>query len=154
MNSIIAYTDGSACVKGEKLGGFGVYIIDGQKEFFYRKGFLNTKTGRMELRAMIFCLQQIQDKSKRVEIRSDSEYTVKCVSDGRLWRWKQTNWAGLKNVDLLKQYIEEIDKFRIRPKIIHIKGHTEKDDIHSLGNQICDELASYKTQLSYERDLE
>ena len=152
-NKIVAYTDGSASVKGERLGGFGTYIIDGQKEYFYRKGYSNTKTGRMELTAMITCLRKIEDKSRRVEIHSDSEYVILCINDRRLWKWQRLSWVGVKNVDLLKQFLEEYLKFTHPPKLFHIKGHTELDDLNSLGNQICDELANYKTQTSYEIDL-
>ena len=108
----------------------------------------------MELMAIITCLRMVQDKSRRVEIYSDSQYAGQCVSKGRLWRWKQINWSGLKNVDLLKQYIEEIDKFQIRPKVFHVKGHTKNQDQHSCGNAVVDALADYKRQISYERDLE
>ena len=153
MNKIIAYTDGSATTKNEKLGGFGVYIIDGQKEYFYRQGFSNTKTGRMELKAMIHCLQSIKDKTRRIEIHSDSEYVVKCITERRLWKWKRNLWVGIKNIELIIQYYEEYIKFFIPPKVQHIKGHTGFEDSDSLGNQIVDELANYKTQTSYERDI-
>jgi len=154
VSKIIAYTDGSASTKGEKLGGFGVYIIDGEKEFFYSKGFSNTKTGRMELKAMITCLQKIEDKERQVEIHSDSEYVVLCINDRRLWKWKRLNWVGLKNVDLLLQYLEEYNKFKYHPKLFHVKGHTKNEDCHSYGNAVVDQLANYKIQTSYERDLE
>lgn len=154
MNKIIAYTDGSASTKGEKLGGYGVYIIDGDKEYLYRKGFSNTKTGRMELTAMITCLRMIQNKERTVQIHSDSEYVVLCINDNRLKKWKRLDWVGVKNVDLLKQFYEEYVKFKYPPKLYHVKGHTGKDDEHSLGNAIVDELAAYKTQENYQRDLE
>lgn len=153
-NQVRAYTDGSACVKGDKLGGFGVYIIDNDKEYFYRAGYKNTKTGRMELRAMITCLQQIEDKTSNVHIHSDSEYVVLCVSNRRLWMWQRKIWVGLKNVDLLKIYLEEYNKFVVPPKIFHVKGHTKKGDIHSLGNAIADALADYKSQKSFIMDLD
>ena len=152
-DKIVAYTDGSACVKGEKLGGFGVYIIDGEKEYCYKQGFKNTKTGRAELHGLICCLQKITVKEAIIDIYCDSEYVVKTISEKRLWKWKRIGWVGVKNVDLLIILLEEYTKFRIPPKLHHIKGHTKNEDIHSLGNAIVDQLASYKNQTSYKTDI-
>lgn len=150
---IVAYTDGSAIVTGEKLGGYGVYIIDPQHgEYFFSEGFKNTKTGRMELMAIITTLQKV-DNSQKLTIYSDSMYCVNCVNKKWLWKWKQSFWDGIKNVDLVKKYLEEYEKFYFPPKLIHIKGHTNKEDIHSLGNAIVDNLANYKNQKHYKLDL-
>jgi len=151
---IVAYTDGSACVTGEKLGGFGVYIIDGEKEYFYKQGLKNTKTGRAELQGLICCLQNIKNKESSIDIYCDSEYVVKTISEKRLWKWKRIGWAGVKNIDLLIILLEEYTKFKIPPKLNHIKGHTKNTDIHSIGNAIADLLADYKSQTSYKTDVE
>lgn len=154
MAKILAYPDGSASTKGGKLGGYGLYIDDGENSYCYRQGFSNTKTGRMELKAMITCLQKVTNKLANLEIRQDSEYVVKCITERRLWSWKRVGWIGIKNVDLIVQFYEEYTKFKYPPKVSHIKGHTNLDDIHSLGNAIADKLADLHTQTSYERDLE
>ena len=150
---ITAYTDGSAIVSGEKLGGFGVYIIDENgQEYFFSEGYRNTKTGRMELMAVITALQKV-DKSKRLTIYSDSMYCVNCVEANWLWKWRRRLWMDIKNVDLVKKYLEEYEKFKFPPKLVHIKGHTKNDDIHSLGNAIVDKLADYKTKIDYKIDM-
>jgi ribonuclease HI len=151
MDKIIAYTDGSANWKNG-LGGLGIYIIDGCNERFFHQGFSNTKTGRMEIKAVIICLHKIKDKTKKVSIYSDSQYTTNCVNKKWLWSWEFGGWNGMANVDLMKQYLEEIRKFKYQPRLIHIKGHTRKDDIHSLGNAIVDSLASYKQFKTYSKD--
>ena len=153
-NHITAYTDGSATTKNEKLGGFGVYVIEEDgTEHFYSEGWKNTKTGRMEVKGMIKCLQMITDKEALVHIYCDSEYVVKCVSDRRLWKWKRNLWMGIANPDLIIQYYEEYTKFKIGPKVCHIKGHTKNEDVHSLGNAIVDKLANFKNQTEYKQDL-
>lgn len=150
---VIAYTDGSAIVKGEKLGGFGIYIIDEEgEEYFFSEGYRNTKTGRMELRAIITTLKKVA-KDKRLTIYSDSMYCVNCVNERWLWKWERNLWMNIKNVDLVKQYLEEYRKFQFPPKLVHIKGHTKKDDKHSLGNAIVDLLADYKNHKIYKNDI-
>jgi len=150
---IVAYTDGSATIHGEKLGGFGVYMIDDKGyEFFYHQGYIGTKTGRMELRAIITALK-VADKSQKLTIYSDSMYCINCVNKKWLWKWRDRFWEGIKNVDLVKEFFEEYQKFYFPPKLIHIKGHTNKDDIHSLGNSIADCLANYKDQKTYLKDI-
>lgn len=149
---ITAYTDGSACVGYPKLGGFGIYIQTPTKNIKIRKGYCNTKTGRMELMAVITCMRSIQNKNLELIIRSDSQYVCNTVNE---WidNWRNTGYFNKANVDLLKQLCEEINKFKKRPKLIHIKGHQDPDTEHKLGNNIADQLASYKTQTSYEVDL-
>ena len=149
---ITAYTDGSACVGYPKLGGFGVYIKTPDKNIKIRKGYCNTKTGRMELMAVIICMRSIQNKGLELTIRSDSQYVCNTVNE---WidHWRSIGYLGKANIDLLKQLDIEISKFTYRPKLIHIKGHQDVTDQHTLGNNIADQLANYKTQSSYEVDL-
>lgn len=157
-NEVICYTDGSAVANTKSkscgLGGYGVYIKTKEEEFYFNGGFSNTKTGRMELRAMIVALQKITDKQSKVTIYSDSEYAVKCISEGRLWRWELLHWNGLKNVDLLKQLLDEIRNFEIRPRAIHIKGHqNDLTNEHIFGNNVADILASYNNQKIFIPDV-
>lgn len=159
---IIVYTDGSAVAnpKSEKcgLGGFGVYIKIEEggsvvKELFFKEGWSNTKTGRMEVRAIITALQKVEDKLSHVFLYTDSEYALKCVTEQRLWTWEKRNWEGIANVDLMKIYLHEYKKFRYRPIFQHIKGHQDSDEENVIGNCIADRLANYKEQTSYKIDI-
>lgn len=152
MAKVICYTDGSAITDFPRLGGFGIYIKNGINSFKIRKGFCNTKTGRMELTAVLYCLRSIKNKNLFVIIYSDSQYTVKSCNN---WveGWEKRGWVGVKNCDLMKQLLYELRQFSRRPKLIHIKGHQQITDLHTEGNNIADQLASYKTQKSYELDL-
>jgi ribonuclease HI len=149
---IIAYTDGSACVNYPKLGGFGVYIKTQEKNIKIRKGYCNTKTGRMELMAALTCMRSVQNKQSELIIYADSQYVCNTVNE---WidNWKVMSYQDKANKDILEQLYIEIHKFDHRPRCRHIKGHQEVSCEHTLGNNIADELASYRTQISYELDL-
>lgn len=156
--NVIAYTDGSASVKGEKLGGYGIYITYEEndeiiREKCFHEGFKNTKTGRMELMGAINCLKNIPEKDLKVTVYCDSIYAVNCVKERRLWKWRRTNYTGLKNIDLLIIFLDEVEKFKYVPVFKHIKGHSKKEDQHSLGNEIADKLANYKQFKQYKQDL-
>lgn len=152
MNKIIAYTDGSAVLKYPYKGGFGIVILSNKKIYKIRKGFCNTKTGRMELYAVLTCLRTIQTKKSILTIYSDSMYVVNTCNE---WidRWEMENFLDKKNVDLLKQLIVELRKFKYRPKLVHIKGHQEIENKHQKYNDIADKLADYRTHKDYQVDL-
>ena len=141
---VTAFTDGS-CYYKTKLGGYGVYIKNGEEETFFQKGFENTTISRMELRGVIVALQKIVDKNSLVKIYCDSEYVVKSITEMRLWYWEKIDWFGVKNSDLMKLFLCEISKFKFRPELIHVKGH-QKDLSNDLvyGNNVADLLADYK----------
>lgn len=159
---IVAYTDGSAVAnpKSDKcgLGGYGVYIKIEEgglivKELFFHEGYSNTKTGRMELRAMIICLQKVTNKLAHLFIYSDSMYVVQSVREGWLWNWEKNGWKGIANADLMQMYLEEYRKFRYKPIIQHIKGHQKGDEENVIGNCIADLLADYKQFKTYKEDI-
>lgn len=159
MNKITAYTDGSAVLKYPYKGGFGVLIKAKNKNIKIRKGYCFTKTGRMELKAVLTCLKSIKNKSTILTIYSDSMYVVNTCNQ---WidNWERQMWQDKKNVDILKELIVELRRFQTRPTLKHVKGHQEiKEDTpkgkikHIEGNCIVDELANYKTQKSWEVDI-
>lgn len=171
MHKITAYTDGSAVVAGKYKGrgGFATYFPDlfGKKKV-YSNGFWNTKTGRMEITALLFTIKAIPlSKVVHLTVYSDSEYVVKSFTEKRLEKWIKNDWVSygkpVKNIDLWKKVLKEICK---RKKLVlnlhHIKGHQydkEKDPLkkkellknpHILGNTIADKFADYKRFKEYE----
>lgn len=152
MAKYVCYTDGSAKTQYPKLGGFGIYIKSKLSDFKIRKGFCNTKTGRMEVMAVIYCLRSLTDKNSIVVIYSDSMYVVKSVNDW-IEGWEYKGWNNIANVDLMKALLYELRLFSRKPILRHIKGHQDIIDKHTRGNNIADQLASYKTQKSWEMDL-
>lgn len=165
METIIAYTDGSAVVRGENKGkgGCGVYFHNfyGNKKGIY-KGFKNTKTGRMEQMALLLAINCFHYSLKEpitLKVYSDSQYVVKAFTEKRLEKWISNGWknstGNVKNRDLWENILNELES---RPfltlEMIWIKSHQiekEKDkvkkeelrkDIHIQGNYMADYLSN------------
>ena len=156
MEEITMFTDGSACIKPPKLGGCGVYIIHGEKEYFISKGYVNTKTGRMEIYALLYALRSVnKDMEVKVTIYSDSQYVVNSLTKQWVLKWQRNNWEGAKNVDLWKQVLEEIgERPKMKLRLRWIKGHqTNFEDELVVGNNMADILADYKNHDNYIKDL-
>tara|TARA_R110002020_G_scaffold131033_2_gene293016 strand:- start:501 stop:1037 length:537 start_codon:yes stop_codon:yes gene_type:complete len=167
MKKITAYTDGSAVVVGPRKGqgGFGTYFPDlfGIKKG-YSKGYENTKTGRMEIMALIYAIKAIPldcEEKILLEVYSDSMYVVKTFTENRLQRWIENDWMSygtkIKNVELwelTKKLLDERSFLTLRMK--HIKSHQvdkEKNpvakaylmqDPNIVGNMMADKLADYR----------
>jgi ribonuclease HI len=148
---IHVYTDGSAVASGKNrgLGGLGVvFIVNGGVKKVVSRGYRNTKTGRMELRAALIALKTLR-KDQKAKIFSDSMYVVNTFNLGWLENWHLLGYP-CKNPDLMKKLYKEISKF---PKknitFHHVKGHSG-----NIYNELADSLASYKNFKKYEVDME
>jgi len=171
MKKIIAYTDGSAVASGRLKGngGFGTYFPDllGEKKAF-SAGYLDTKTGRMEQRALLYAIKAIpKDLECELEVYSDSQYVVKTFTEKRLEKWIENNWmsygGSIANVDLWKRIKKELDnRKKLKLSMIWIKAHQidrlKKCQIeerikllknpHIVGNSIADILADHKRHIN------
>lgn len=149
---ITVYTDGSAVAKSNspyyRLGGMAaVFVEDGRVIQIIHKGYRNTKTGRMELRAALIALQSIS-KDHPVIIYCDSQYVVKTFSEHWIEGWERNGWP-CKNVDLMKELLKEYRRFRPgMVKFRHVKGHNGNQY-----NELADQYASYKNFKEFEQDL-
>lgn len=167
MTKITAYTDGSAVVNGARKGngGFGTYFPNlFSKPCAFSCGFKETKTGRMEITALLYAIKAMPLKYKeKVELTvySDSEYVVKTFTENRIERWVSNNWRNsgglVKNRDLWERILNELEKRGFLNLImIHIRSHQvekastkeEKEKLmknpHIRGNMVADRLADYK----------
>lgn len=148
---ISIYTDGSANASSSspyyRLGGMAaVFVIEGRVIRIIHKGYSNTKTGRMELRAALTALQ-VLEKDQIATIYSDSEYVVKSFTEHRIERWEREGWP-CANADLMKELLGEFRKFRVGAvKFCHIKGHSG----HPM-NELADKSCNYKQFKEYEED--
>ena len=163
--NFIAFTDGSAVVKGsctceketcprcQQLGGWGVYLIGPNgTEKGYQRGYKGTKTGRMELMAFLYAIKRMRkDKPANLTIYSDSSYTVNLIAEKWLQKWQMIDFLGKANIDLLKQIIQAIaERPFLTLKVKHIKGHqTNTENELVFGNNVADALASYKEQKEF-----
>lgn len=154
---ITIFTDGSCNVKDPfKRGGFGVYCICNGKETPLRRGFWNTTTSRMEMMALLNAIKMVDpDSYTYVTVVSDSQFIVNAFKKGQVTNWRAHGWVGIKNAELWKEIVTEIE--RRRHMVFGMKwigGHQKNlSDNYIFGNNCADALANYKTQDSWGQDL-
>lgn len=140
------YTDG-ACSGNPGPGGWAVVVNTSNECKRYCGGEPVTTNNRMELTAVIHCLEIIldtKDKSVQFEIYSDSAYVVNAINNGWIECWNDSGWKTkqndqVKNQDLWKRAYEYIKKIRESGQnvaIVKIKGHSG-----NTFNELCDKLA-------------
>ncbi len=146
---LFVYTDGSTLKNGKKnsIGGIGVYFGE-DDERNVSESYMNKATNqRTELYAVIKALQIVKDtnETRPVMIVSDSKYVVQGITD---WinNWKRNGWKSKNKTDVKnKELWVELDELKssITTKIAFtwVRGHTDREDEHSQGNRMADELA-------------
>ena len=134
---ITIYTDG-ACSGNPRIGGWGVVILENNKDDIFLNGGNNyTTNNRMELTAAIEALKYFKDK-QNITIFTDSKY----VKDGiQSWiqNWKNNGWKtkakkAVKNRELWEDLDELIAKHNITWE--WVKGHAG-----NIYNEKADSLA-------------
>ena len=135
--SVTLYTDG-ACSGNPGIGGFAGILIykDYKKE--YSGAEAQTTNNRMEVMAVIKGLEQLKYACK-VDVYSDSAYTVNAFVNGWIYAWKKAGWKkadgkAVSNVDLWEKLYEYSKKHEIT--FHKVAGHADNE----LNNR-CDELA-------------
>ena len=145
------YTDGACSNNGRENASAGIGIFFGRDDTRnVSKKIAGKQTNNAaELSAIIATYSIIEkdiENGKKIVIVSDSEYAIKCVStygekcDKKGWQ------VDIPNKELVKNaYAMYKDKPNIH--FMHIKAHTTKTDIHSLGNDNADKLANRGSNL-------
>jgi ribonuclease HI len=140
------YTDGSCINNGKPnaKAGMGVYFGPDDPRNVSRSisGKQSNNTG--ELTALIAAHHLIKADAaagKRIAVISDSKYGIRCATSyGK--KCAASDWAeDVPNKDLVKL---AYDLYSASPNItlIHVLAHTNKTDIHSVGNAEADRLAN------------
>ena len=111
----IIYTDG-ACLGNPGKGGWAAIIIEptGEREIVgYEK---STTNNRMELKAVIEALKEIEVNSQ-ISLFSDSKYVIdgitKWIKNWKINDWKTTDKKEIKNLDLWMDLDKLTSKFKI-----------------------------------------
>jgi ribonuclease HI len=142
--SYYVYTDGSCLHNGKKNATAGIGIFFGLDD---PRNVSKTIEGKQtnntaELTALLevySILKEDIQKGITIGIVSDSEYAIRCASSYGL-KCESQGWPDIPNLALVQRaYGLYRDKSNIR--FIHIKAHTGKKDIHSIGNAYADKLA-------------
>lgn len=124
------YTDG-ACHGSTKVGGIGIVFVKDNKVIYkFNKQFTNTTNNRMEIYAVIYALHAISKPIDIINIYSDSQYVLGCITK---------NWNRKKNSDLWQIFDKVYSKAKTlcsRIQFNWVKGHNTNEF-----NNISDKLA-------------
>lgn len=134
---VILYTDG-ACSGNPGLGGYGGILIYGDIKKEYSGSELQTTNNRMEVTAVITGLKYLKYPCK-VDVYSDSAYTVNAYLNGWIYGWKRNGWKkadgkAVLNVDLWEELYALTQTHEVT--FFKVAGHADNE----LNNR-CDELA-------------
>ena len=134
---VILYTDG-ACSGNPGVGGYAGVLIYGDHKLEYNGAEAETTNNRMEVIAVIMGLERLKYSCK-VDVYSDSAYTVNAFVNGWIYAWKKSGWKKadgkcVQNNDLWERLyaltnIHEVEFHKVL-------GHSDNE----LNNR-CDELA-------------
>ena len=124
------YTDG-ACHGSTKVGGIGIVFVKDNKVIYkFNKQFTNTTNNRMEIYAVIYALHAISKPMDSINIYSDSQYVLGCITK---------NWNRKQNTDIWQIFDKVYSKAKTlcsRIQFNWVKGHNTNEF-----NNISDKLA-------------
>jgi ribonuclease HI len=153
MTEVTIFTDGAS--RGNPgPGGYGAVVMaSGQDGTIHKRelsqGYIETTNNRMELMGPIMALR-VLNRPCKVELYSDSKYLVDAFNKHWIENWMKKGWKksdgkAVKNIDLWKALIAEVEKHDIA--FNWVKGHvdtknTTRDKMMYDLNNRCDELAT------------
>lgn len=137
MKHVDIYTDG-ACSGNPGAGGWAAILIYNGVEKVVSGYNKDTTNNRMELFAIIQGLRQLKEKCD-VTIYSDSAYSINpflqnWIVDWQLKDWRTASNSDVKNVDLWKSLLIEVEKHNVN--FVKVKGHSDNEY-----NNRCDKIA-------------
>jgi len=131
------YTDG-ACSGNPGKGGWGVVILDNNKEILLNGGDQLTTNNKMELKAAIEGLKLLKEPCN-VNLTTDSKYVMQGITT---WidNWKKNNWKNASKKDVKNKNLwVELDKYVSKH---NVKWHWVKGHAGHEKNEIADALAN------------
>lgn len=137
LKQVTLYTDG-ACSGNPGAGGWGAVLLYGEHRRELSGGDRMTTNNRMELSAVIEGLKRLKFPC-RVDIYSDSAYTVNGFLEGWVYGWEKNGWKKADKKPVLNDDLwrELLSLTRIHQVTFHkVRGHADNE----LNNR-CDELA-------------
>ena len=136
-DKVYIYCDGSCIHNGKPNAKAGIGIYFGENDPRNVSEAINGHSNNIaELTAMIRIYNYVK---KDVTIVSDSKYALHCVKEYGKKQEKDLWKNNIPNQDLVKQLYETYKNTNIQ--FMHVYAHTNKKDIHSIGNAMADKLA-------------
>jgi ribonuclease HI len=140
-NIHVLFTDG-ACSGNPGPGGWGVVWIlpdDTEQEFGGHKDY--TTNNEMELTAVVEGLKRLQAFPGEVEIRTDSQYVQKGMTEW-ISNWERRGWKNadnkqVKNLELWKELLAIVRGRRDPVTWTWVRGHSGNH-----GNERADAIAT------------
>lgn len=136
------YTDGACQVHKGQKGGWAYVLVDKDITIQGNGSILDTTNNKMEIVALLKGLetlnQHTNDKSKLIQIYSDSQYVINSAG---IWvhNWVKTNFRKKKNKEYWLHYLKLSEGWNI--EFNWVRGHS--GDKY---NEICDQLATEAIQ--------
>ena len=148
--TIIIYTDGACKNNGSKKGnvsaGIGVHFSQNNhtqmNDISLKLTIDNPTNNKAELIAILFALQEChkQGIKENIVIYTDSQYCIDAITK---WfdQWsKDGSLDKKKNISFIKSIKMIMELLHV--SYVHVRSHTKKQDVHSLGNCRADYLAT------------
>ena len=147
-DNINIYTDGSCAFNGMKGAtcGIGIYFCETNRNKINNVSELllinNPTNNYAELFAIDKAIKIVVDKDlsdKHIHLYTDSKYSIDCVTkwyDG----WVKKDKLVRPNIEVIKSIYDNVQNLNIT--FHHVFAHTNKNDIHSIGNSRADSLAT------------
>jgi ribonuclease HI len=154
QHKIRVYTDGSCINNGKSnaIGGFAVYFPGGEFQNIAEKYTRHPTNQRCELTAIYRAIQQSQQHimaDGKIEIYTDSEYSMKCLTNYcRKWctnGWVKADKKPIENRDIIEPLWGFYSRYYKNIGLTHVRAHTGATDEHSRNNEIVDGMARKAT---------
>ena len=153
VEKMYIYTDGACSKNGSKQAkaGIGIYFAENDPRNVSKRIEGKQTNNTAELSAIIEAYNIIlkeKDETKEKNIKdiiiaTDSEYAIKCATTYGL-KCDKKNWSQdeIPNKELVKTLFHLHKENQMHIQLMHIRAHTNKTDIHSIGNANADRLAN------------
>lgn len=124
-------------------GGYGIILKSRGIIKEFSQGYMQTTNNRMELTGVITGLSKLKRRAK-VDVYTDSQYTINGIKKGWAQKWKANNWMRTKsekaiNFDLWSILLDLVEKH-------DVTFHWVKWHSGHIENERCDELATLAMQ--------
>ncbi len=143
--TLYLYTDGACVNNGKKYAKAGIGVYSENLLCISERVTGHQTNQRAELYAILKALKSVNiNEYDSIHLYTDSMYSINCLTKW-IYKWLHNNWLDfkkkpVKNKDIILQ-IYNILLSKTNIHLHHVYSHTNKTDVHSIGNSKADDLA-------------